>query len=89
MTDLPHVSGDGETARVLGRLEAKVAAIEGRLERQDVTSSARMSAIEAKLDGMANTLAQSLGAAKLVHWLAGALVAGLGYLASVVLRQVK
>jgi hypothetical protein len=78
-----------ETARVLGRLEAKVAAIEDRLERQDIVLAARMAAIELKLDTMATTLAQSMGAVKLAHWLAGAAVAGIGYLGTVLFRQGK
>ena len=78
---------DGELARVLGRLEAKVAAIEGRIERHEIGSTSRMMAIEAKLDGVVSTLAQSMGAMKLVHWLGGALVAGIGFLVSVVWRS--
>lgn len=80
---------DGEMSRVLGRLEAKVAAIEDRLERHEANSTLRMTAIEHKLDGMANTLAQSMGAVKLVHWAAGALVAGAGFLLHVLLRPGK
>jgi hypothetical protein len=80
---------ESETARVLGRLEAKVAAIEGRMERLEANGTARMAVIEQKLDVMANTLAQSMGAAKLVHWLGGAVVAGIGFLASLAVRQGK
>ena len=80
---------DGETSRSLGRLEAKVAAIEDRLERHEQNSTARMVAIEQKLDGMANTLAQSMGAVKLVHWVAGAAVAGIGFVLSVLMRPMK
>ena len=80
---------EGEAARVLGRLEATVAAIEDRLERHEANSTMRMAAIELKLDAVANTLAQSMGAVKLVHWMSGAAVAGLGFLVSIVLRQGK
>ena len=80
---------DSETARTLGRLEAKVAAIEDRLERHESNATVRMAAIEQKLDGMANTLAQSMGAVKLVHWVAGAAVAGIGFVVSVLMRPVK
>lgn len=89
MDDTEGQPVDRDTARVLGRLEAKVAAIEGRLERLEATMAQRVGSLELKLDGVANTLAQSMGAMKLVHWLGGAAFAGLGYLASVVLRQIK
>lgn len=81
--------GDGDDARVLGRLEANVAAIEDRIERHEANSALRMAAIELKLDAVANTLAQSIGAVKVVHWLFGAAVAGLGFLLSMMLRQNK
>ena len=89
MTELGVPFSDGELSRVLGRLEAKVAAIEGRIERHEMSSLVRMAAIELKLDGVVSTLAQSLGALKLVHWLGGAVVAGIGFLASVAWRQGK
>ena len=89
MTPSNFNQGESETSRVLGRLEAKVAAIEGRMERLESNSAARMTTIENKLDSMANTLAQSMGAMKLVHWLGGAAFAGLGFLASVIMRQGK
>lgn len=72
---------DSESARALGRLEAKVAAIESRIERYEADATQRMTAIERKLDGVATTLAQGMGAAKLVHYIAGALIAGAGVLA--------
>ncbi len=81
--------GDDEAGRVLGRLEATVAAIEDRLERHEANSTARMAAIELKLDGVANALAQSLGAVKVVHWLSGAAVAGLGVVVSWLMRTGK
>ncbi len=87
MTEAGLAAGDGELARVLGRLEAKVAAIEGRIERLEVGSTSRMAAIEVKLDSVVNALAQGMGAMKLVHWLGGAVLAGLGFLASVFLRS--
>lgn len=87
MTEPSLAAGEGELARVLGRLEAKVAAIEGRIERLEVGSTSRMTAIEVKLDNVVNSLAQGMGAMKLVHWLAGAVLAALGFLASVLLRQ--
>ncbi len=83
MVDHPVPFGDGELARVLGRLEAKVAAIEGRIERLEIGSTSRMATIENKLDGVVSTLAQSLGAMKLVHWLGGAVVAGIGFVVSI------
>jgi hypothetical protein len=79
-------TADGETARVLGRLEANVGAIEDRIERYEITSTMRMSTIEAKLDGVVHTLAQSLGAMKLLHWFGGALIASLAFLMSTLLR---
>jgi hypothetical protein len=78
---------ESEAARVLGRLEAKVAAIEDRIGRIEVGSTQRMSVIEQKLDNVVQALAQSMGAMKLVHWLGGALFAGLGFLGSVLLRN--
>lgn len=89
MVDQSAAFGDGELARVLGRLEAKVAAIEGRIERLEVGSTARMVTIETKLDGVVSTLAQSMGAMKLVHWLGGAVVAGIGFVASIAWRSGK
>lgn len=86
MTDTTH-AGDGETARILGRLEANVGAIEDRMARLESSSAARMTAIEQKLDGVVHTLAQSMGAMKLLHWFGGAVVAGLGFLASTLLRD--
>jgi hypothetical protein len=86
---LDSFSVDGEAARALGRLEAKVAAIEDQLERQDAAFLARMTTIERKLDTMATTLAQSMGAIKLAHWLAGAAVAGIGFLASLLFPSSK
>ena len=74
---------------MLGRLEARVGAIEDRLERQEITAMARMAAIELKLDGVANVLAQSLGAMKMVHWLSGAAVAAFGFVLSWLLRTGK
>ena len=81
--------GDEEAGRVLGRLEAKVAAIEHRLERDEANLTARMAAIELKLDGVATILAQSMGAVKVVHWLSGAAVAGLGFVVSWLMRSGK
>ena len=89
MTEPVWTPGESELGRVLGRLEAKVAAIEGRIERLELGSTARMATIEQKLDGVVSTLAQSLGAVKLVHWLGGAVVAAIGVLASVAWRQGK
>ncbi len=89
MTEPVLAVAEGELARVLGRLEAKVAAIEGRIERLEIGSTSRMTAIEVKLDGMANALAQSMGAMKLVHWLGGAVFAGVGFVASMLMRQGK
>ena len=81
--------GDEEAGRVLGRLEARVAAIEDRLERQELNAAARMAAIELKLDGVANVLAQSMGAMKVVHWMSGAAVAALGFVVSWLMRSGK
>ncbi len=81
--------GDDEAGRVLGRLEATVAGIENRLERHEANSTARMAAIELKLDAVANALAQSMGAVKVVHWLSGAAVAGLGFAVSWLMRSGK
>jgi hypothetical protein len=86
MPDASIPNAEGETARALGRVEAKVAGIEDRIERLEASSALRMAAIEQKLDGVVNTLAQSLGAMKLMHWLGGIALAGLGYLASVFMR---
>jgi hypothetical protein len=79
--------GDNETARVLGRLEAKVAAIEDRIERLEASSAGRMLVIESKLDMVVHALAQSQGAMKLVHWCGGAAFAALGYIANTLIRQ--
>jgi|GEM_PF-5638923 len=89
MTEPVWTAAESELGRVLGRLEAKVAAIEGRIERLEAGSTARMATIEQKLDGVVSTLAQSLGAVKLVHWLGGAGVAALGFVASLAWRQGK
>lgn len=89
MTDTSLAAAESELARVLGRLEAKVAAIEGRIERLELGSTSRMAMIEVKLDSVANALAQSMGAMKLVHWLGGAVFAAFGFLASVLMRQAK
>jgi hypothetical protein len=89
MTESSLAAGDGEVARVLGRLEAKVAAIEGRIERLELGSTSRMATIEVKLDAVVSALAQGMGAMKLVHWLGGAAVAALGFLASIMLRHDK
>ncbi len=80
-------TADGETARILGRLESSVGAIENRIQRLEITSATRMSVIEQKLDGVVNSLAQGLGAMKLVHWLGGGVLALMGFLASIILRQ--
>jgi hypothetical protein len=87
MQDANYPAADGETARVLGRLEAKVAAIEDRIERIEVSAALRMSVIEQKLDNVNQALAQSMGAMKLMHWLGGVVFAGLGFLGSLLLRQ--
>lgn len=89
MTDSSLTAGDGEIARVLGRLEANVAAIEGRIERLEVGSTSRMTAIEVKLDNVVSALAQGMGAVKFVHWLGGAVLAAIGFLASTLLRHDK
>jgi hypothetical protein len=79
----PHVPGNvGEMGRSLGRLEANVAGIENRIERLELSSAVRMAGIEQKLDGVVQTLAQSLGAMKLMHWLGGALFAVLTLVAT-------
>ncbi|MCW3476556.1 hypothetical protein [Limobrevibacterium gyesilva] len=87
MADPTTSAADGEMARVLGRMEAKVAAIEGRIERIEISSALRMSVIEQKLDNVGQTLAQSLGAMKLMHWLGGAAFATVGFVTSVLLRR--
>jgi hypothetical protein len=89
MAESGLVAGDGEIARVLGRLEAKVAAIEGRIERLEVGSTSRMAAIEVKLDNVVSALAQGMGAMKFVHWLGGALLTAVGFVASMMLRHDK
>ena len=81
--------GDEEAGRVLGRLEARVGAIEDRLARQEVSAMARMAAIEVKLDGVATVLAQGLGAMKVVHWLCGAVLAAVGFAVSWLMRNGK
>lgn len=89
MTKPNRLAPDGDAARVLGRLEATVVAIEDRIERLEVTSAARMSAIEQKLDGVVNARAQSLGAMKLMHWIGGGLLAVAGFLANNLFRQFR
>jgi hypothetical protein len=77
----PNVVRDGEAARVLGRLEARVAAIEDRLGRHEASITARMAAIEMKVDHVAHSLAQGLGALKLIHWIGGLSLMLAGFLA--------
>ncbi len=87
MADANLPAGLGEMPRSLGRLEASVAGLENRIERLEFSSAVRMAAIEQKLDGVVQTLAQSQGAMKLAHWLGGAFFAAIGFLASWLVRQ--
>lgn len=68
--------------RLLGQLEARMAAMEDRLTRNELTSAAQQAAIEAKLDRVATTLALGMGGLRIVHWIGGASLAAAGFIAS-------
>ena len=80
---------ESDIAHALGRLEAKVSALEDRIARAEAGAEARMLAFEHKLGGIATTVAQSIGAVKLVHWVAGAMVAIGGFVMSGLFRSGK
>ncbi len=70
------------TALMLGRLEGRIVALEDRMDRQEAMTSVRLTAIETKLDHIGNALAQGLGGMRLIHWIAGAVLACAGFFAS-------
>jgi hypothetical protein len=67
---------------LLGRLEGRLDALEDRMSRSEDAASARLAAIEHKLDLLAGTLAQGLGGMRVAHWVGGAMLALGGFLAS-------
>jgi hypothetical protein len=68
--------------RLIGQLEGRVVALEDRMDRNDITAAARLETIELKLDKLTNTLSQGMGGLHLAHWIGGALLALLGFVAS-------
>jgi hypothetical protein len=69
-------------ARMLGRLEGRVDALDERMTRHEATISARLASIDAKIDTMMTTLATGLGGVRVFHWIAGVLIAVGGFIAN-------
>jgi hypothetical protein len=74
--------GPDHGARVLGRLEGRVDALDERMDRHEASISARLSSIEAKLDTVVTTLASSLGGIRVFHWIGGVVIALAGFVAN-------
>jgi hypothetical protein len=68
--------------RLFGQLEGRVVALENRMDRTEITTAARLENIEIKLDKLASTISQGMGGLQLAHWIGGALLAFLGFIAS-------
>jgi hypothetical protein len=76
-----HQDGPEQSARMLGRLEGRVDALDERMNRHEASIAARLSSIEAKIDAMTNTLAGGLGGIRVFHWVGGLLLALGGFVA--------
>jgi len=76
----PHDTPE-QAARVLGRLEGRVDALDERMDRHEASIAARLTSIEAKIDTVVTTLAGGMGGIRVFHWAAGILLALTGFVA--------
>lgn len=86
-TKATSTSTDGSTMheaapRLIGQLEGRVVALEDRMDRGEIITAARLENIELKLDKLTSTLSQGMGGLQLAHWIGGAILALLGFVAS-------
>ena len=71
-----------QSARMLGRLEGRVKALDERMDRHEASIGARLASIEAKVDTVVATLASGLGGIRVFHWIGGVLIAVAGFIAN-------
>jgi hypothetical protein len=71
-----------QAPRIIGQLEGRVVAIENRIDRTDIATTARLTIIDNKIDTLTSTISHGLGAMHLAHWLGGACLAAIGFVVS-------
>jgi hypothetical protein len=83
---VPSPSPGAAPSRSPDPLEARLAALDARIERLQAGTAARLSALELKFDVATDRLDRSLRAFRLACWLGSLLFAGIGLLAGTLLR---
>jgi hypothetical protein len=71
-----------DQARVLGRLEGRVDALDERMDRHEAAISSRLASIDAKIDTIVTTLAGGIGGVRVFHWIGGLMLAVGGFIAN-------
>ena len=66
MPDMP-----GHTNLHIGRMDGRLTALESRMDRHEVFVTAKLNAIETKLDDALMTQAAGSGNAKAIRWIVG------------------